>query len=169
VPEADPAGDPAAKQAAEAAARKQLLDRASRAARKDSGKRPALAVKGSPLPTTTPGGGGGGGGGSDPVPAGQAQQIAKGMLPGFGFGGSGQFECLVNLWNRESHWNVHAGNPSSGAYGIPQALPGTKMASAGPNWHDDARTQIKWGLGYIKSRYSTPCGAWSHFQSSNWY
>jgi hypothetical protein len=75
----------------------------------------------------------------------------------------------VNLWNHESHWNVHAGNPSSGAYGIPQALPGTKMASAGPNWHDDARTQIKWGLGYIKSRYSTPCGAWGHFQSSNWY
>jgi hypothetical protein len=169
---ADSADDPAIKQAIEAAARREALDRASKAARKDSGKRPVLAVKGTPLPTATPStayGGGTGGGGGDPVPAGQAQQIAKAMLPSFGFSGAGQFNCLVNLWNRESHWNVHAGNPTSGAYGIPQALPGTKMASAGPNWHDDARTQIKWGLGYIKSRYSTPCGGWAHFQSHNWY
>jgi hypothetical protein len=170
-PVADPANDPAARQAEAAAARKLVLDRASRAARKDSGKHLALAVKGSPLPSATPSaatGSGGGGGGGDPVPAGEAQQIAKGMLASFGFGGSGQFGCLVNLWNRESHWNTHAGN-ASGAYGIPQALPGSKMASAGANWRDSAQTQIKWGLGYIKNRYGTPCGAWSHSQASGWY
>jgi hypothetical protein len=169
--QADPANDPAAQQAAEAAVRRQLLDRASRAARKDSGKRPTLALKGSPSPSPTPssgGSGGSGGGGSDPIPAGQAQTIAKGMLAGFGFSGSGQFGCLVNLWNRESHWNTHAANPS-GAFGIPQALPGSKMASAGSDWHDNAATQIKWGLGYIKARYSTPCGAWGHSQSTGWY
>jgi hypothetical protein len=169
--EADPANDPAAQQAEAAAARKLVLDRASRAARKASGKHPALAVKGSPLPTTTPSAaaGSGGGGGGDPVPAGQAQQIAKGMMSSFGFGGSGQFGCLVNLWNRESHWNTHAGNNASGAYGIPQAVPGNKMASAGADWRDSAQTQIKWGLGYIKNRYGTPCGAWSHSQASGWY
>jgi hypothetical protein len=169
--QADPANDPAVRQAVEAATRRQLLDRASRAARKDSGKHPALAVKGSPLPSassSSKGGGGGSTGSGDPVPAGAAQQIAKGLLPGFGFSGSGQFGCLVNLWNRESHWNSHAANPS-GAYGIPQALPGSKMASAGPNWQDNATTQIKWGLGYIKNRYSTPCGAWGHSQSVGWY
>jgi hypothetical protein len=83
--------------------------------------------------------------------------------------GDDQFACLVALWNRESHWNVYAGNPVSGAYGIPQALPGSKMASAGPNWQSDAATQITWGLGYITGRYGTPCGAWAHSQSSGWY
>ena len=78
------------------------------------------------------------------------------------------FSCLVSLWNRESGWRVNAAN-ASGAYGIPQALPGTKMASAGANWRDSAQTQIKWGLGYIKNRYGTPCGAWSHSQASGWY
>ncbi len=113
-------------------------------------------------------GGGSGSSGGDPTPSGTAQAIAKQLVTAHGWG-SGQFGCLVNLWNKESHWNTHAGNPSSGAYGIPQALPGSKMASAGPNWHDDATTQIKWGLGYISSRYGTPCAAWAHSQASNWY
>jgi hypothetical protein len=64
---------------------------------------------------------------------------------------------------------VHAGNPVTGAYGIPQALPGAKMASAGPDWQNNAHTQIKWGLGYIAGRYGTPCGAWAHSQATNWY
>jgi hypothetical protein len=75
---------------------------------------------------------------------------------------------VVNLFSRESGWNVHASNPS-GAYGIPQAKPGSKMASAGPDWQNNATTQIKWGYGYIKDRYSTPCGAWAHSQSTGWY
>ena len=76
--------------------------------------------------------------------------------------------CLDKLFNRESGWRTNARN-SSGAYGIPQALPGSKMASAGANWATDARTQIAWGLDYIKSRYGSPCGAWAHSQSSGWY
>jgi hypothetical protein len=79
-----------------------------------------------------------------------------------------QYSCLVSLWNKESGWRVHAANPS-GAYGIPQALPGAKMASAGPDWQNSAHTQINWGLGYIASRYGTPCGAWAHSQATNWY
>ena len=103
-----------------------------------------------------------------PVPAGSAQQIAAGMLGSYGWSSS-QFSCLVSLWNVESGWNVTAANPSSGAYGIPQALPGSKMASAGPDWQTDAATQIRWGLGYIKSIYGSPCGAWAHEQADGWY
>jgi hypothetical protein len=77
--------------------------------------------------------------------------------------------CLVSLWNRESRWNMNASNPSSGAYGIPQALPGSKMASAGADWRTNPQTQVKWGLGYIKGTYGTPCGAWGHSQASGWY
>ncbi|GAA5076147.1 hypothetical protein GCM10023259_079290 [Thermocatellispora tengchongensis] len=80
-----------------------------------------------------------------------------------------QFACLSKLWNRESNWNHRALNRSSGAYGIPQALPGRKMASAGKDWRTNPRTQIKWGLKYIKARYGTPCGAWSHALSRGWY
>jgi hypothetical protein len=94
--------------------------------------------------------------------------IARAMLPAFGFG-TDQFGCLDSLYNRESGWNVHADNPSSSAYGIPQSLPGSKMASAGSDWADDAATQIRWGLGYIKGRYGTPCGAWGHSESHGWY
>jgi hypothetical protein len=79
--------------------------------------------------------------------------------------GSGQFSCLNSLWERESGWNVHASNPS-GAYGIPQALPGSKM---GGDWRNDAAQQISWGLGYIKGRYGDPCGAWGAFQDKGWY
>ncbi|MFT4262005.1 MAG: lytic transglycosylase domain-containing protein, partial [Nocardioides sp.] len=94
--------------------------------------------------------------------------IASALMSDYGWSGS-QFTCLDKLWTRESNWNVHAHNASSGAHGIPQALPGSKMASAGPDWEDNALTQITWGLGYIKSRYGTPCNAWGHSESHNWY
>ncbi|WP_159438500.1 aggregation-promoting factor C-terminal-like domain-containing protein [Actinomyces mediterranea] len=96
-----------------------------------------------------------------------AQGIAAEMVAARGWSTS-EFQCLVALWNRESGWNVTAGN-ASGAYGIPQALPGSKMASAGADWATNPATQITWGLGYIAGRYGTPCGAWSHFQLNNWY
>ncbi|MCD0445217.1 hypothetical protein LO763_16505 [Glycomyces sp. A-F 0318] len=77
--------------------------------------------------------------------------------------------CLVNLWDRESGWNETASNPSSGAYGIPQSLPGDKMASHGDDWQTNPATQIAWGLDYIEGRYGSPCGAWSHSESNGWY
>ena len=100
--------------------------------------------------------------------AGDAQAIARGMIGGYGWGDD-QFGCLVALWDRESGWNSQAHNTSSGAYGIPQALPGSKMASAGADWQTNAATQISWGLGYISGRYGSPCGAWSHSESVGWY
>ncbi|GIE99085.1 hypothetical protein Ari01nite_65500 [Paractinoplanes rishiriensis] len=83
--------------------------------------------------------------------------------------GLDQFPCLDKLWKKESGWNYRATNRSSGAYGIPQALPGGKMASAGSDWKTNPATQIEWGLGYIKGRYGTPCGAWGHSQDVGWY
>ncbi|MGN6219557.1 MAG: phospholipase [Microbacterium sp.] len=83
--------------------------------------------------------------------------------------GDGQFSCLQSLWNKESGWNYQAYNRNGGATGIPQALPGNKMASAGADWQTNAATQIAWGLGYIASSYGTPCAAWSHSQAVNWY
>jgi hypothetical protein len=83
--------------------------------------------------------------------------------------GMEQYSCLVKLWNRESNWNPIAQNRSSGAYGIPQALPGIKMASAGDDWMTNPETQINWGLGYISGRYKTPCGALAHSDVKNWY
>ncbi|MEJ3404240.1 lytic transglycosylase domain-containing protein [Rathayibacter sp. YIM 133350] len=80
-----------------------------------------------------------------------------------------EYSCLVSLWDRESHWNVYASNGSSGAYGIPQALPGSKMASAGDDWETNPATQIAWGLGYISGRYGSPCGAWAHSEDMGWY
>jgi len=94
--------------------------------------------------------------------------IAKALLAQQGFG-SDQFSCLDSIYSQESGWNVHAANPTSSAYGIPQALPGSKMATAGPNWENDAATQIKWGIGYIKGRYGSPCSAWSFKQGNGWY
>ncbi|WP_292761408.1 phospholipase [Microbacterium sp. UBA3486] len=93
-----------------------------------------------------------------------AQQI---MSSTYGWGGD-QFSCLNSLWNKESGWNYQAYNPS-GATGIPQALPGSKMSSAGSDWQTNAATQVAWGLGYISSVYGTPCSAWSHSQAMNWY
>lgn len=83
--------------------------------------------------------------------------------------GADLFRCLANLWQKESGWSYTAYNASSGATGIPQALPGSKMATAGLDWQTDARTQIAWGLGYIQASYGTPCSAWSHSQAVNWY
>jgi hypothetical protein len=103
-----------------------------------------------------------------PVPSGSPKAIARAMLANYGWGDD-QFSCLVTMWNHESGWNPHAENPGSGAYGIPQALPGPKMASAGADWRDNPATQISWGLKYIKTRYSTPCGAWSFWQRGSWY
>lgn len=91
-----------------------------------------------------------------------AQATAKAMLASFGYSESTQWPCLYDLWEQESTWNVYAENPASGAYGIPQSLPGEKMASAGADWQTDAATQIRWGLGYIKGVYGTPCGAWQN-------
>jgi hypothetical protein len=96
-----------------------------------------------------------------------ARQIAWTQLVARGW--AGQSQCLVDLWNRESSWNVGATNPSSGAYGIPQALPAIKMASAGPDWRTNPATQIRWGLDYIAARYGNPCNAWLHETQVNWY
>lgn len=94
--------------------------------------------------------------------------LAQALMPQFGFSPT-EFSCLDALWNSESGWNLHADNPTSDAYGIPQALPGTKMATAGPDWANNAETQIKWGLGYIRSSYGTPCAAWAFKQGHGWY
>jgi hypothetical protein len=99
---------------------------------------------------------------------GSAQAIAREMVHARGWGDD-QYSCLYNLWQKESNWNVYAQNRSSGAYGIPQALPGSKMATAGADWQTNPRTQISWGLGYIAGRYGTPCGAWGHSQQVGWY
>jgi hypothetical protein len=80
-----------------------------------------------------------------------------------------EFRCLDSLWTRESNWNHRALNHSSGAYGIPQALPAGKMRGAGRDWKSNPETQIRWGLAYIKGRYGRPCGAWGHWRSHNWY
>ena len=91
------------------------------------------------------------------------------MLRRKGWSPDYQFPYLDKLWERESGWNVHAENPYSGAYGIPQAVPGSKMASAGPNWQTWAGTQIRWGLGYIRGRYNSPRRAWLHEEADGWY
>jgi hypothetical protein len=83
--------------------------------------------------------------------------------------GATQFSCLKPLWDRESGWNTYAQNPSSGAYGIPQALPGSKMASAGGDWATDGDTQVRWGVGYIDSVYGSPCSALAHENADGWY
>ncbi|EDY49723.1 hypothetical protein SSCG_02671 [Streptomyces clavuligerus] len=93
----------------------------------------------------------------------QVQSIARQIIP------SGQFQCFSNIVQRESTWNYKAQNPSSGAYGLVQALPGTKMASAGADWRTNPATQIKWGLNYMNERYGSPCGAWSFWQANRWY
>jgi len=121
------------------------------------------------------GGGSGSAGGGGWQPSGglspsEAQAAARSMMGDWGFGGD-QWGCLQSLWNGESGWNWAARNPSSGAYGIPQSLPASKMASAGSDWLTNARTQISWGLTYIKGRYGSPCQAWSFWQSKSphWY
>jgi hypothetical protein len=99
---------------------------------------------------------------------GTAKAIAYDMVTARGWG-QGEYDCLVALWQKESGWNVYAHNKSSGAYGIPQSLPGSKMASAGADWATNPATQITWGLGYISGRYGTPCGAYGASQAKGWY
>jgi resuscitation-promoting factor RpfB len=119
------------------------------------------------------GGGGTGGDGivyvtSTPPDPGSAQSIAYNMLASFGFSPATFFGCLKDIWDRESGWRYDAEN-ASGAYGIPQALPGSKMSSAGADWQTNPATQIKWGIGYIKAIYGDPCKAWSFWQANNYY
>lgn len=83
--------------------------------------------------------------------------------------GRDQYSCLVALWERESNWRYDAINKNSGAYGIPQALPGAKMAEMGSDWLTNPQTQVRWGISYIKSRYGAPCGAMAHSNKFNWY
>jgi hypothetical protein len=96
------------------------------------------------------------------------RDIARALLPEFGFSAS-QFPCLDQLYNGESGWRVDADNPTSSAYGIPQALPGSKMASAGADWATNPETQIRWGLGYIRDSYGSPCGANDFKLGHGWY
>jgi uncharacterized protein YabE (DUF348 family) len=102
------------------------------------------------------------------VEPGTARAIGRDMVLARGWG-EDQWSCLDALWSRESGWRTNASNGSSGAYGIPQALPGSKMASAGADWQTNPATQITWGLGYITGRYGTPCGAWDFFSARRWY
>lgn len=113
-----------------------------------------------------PGGGYKGAGG--PLPPEAAKAAAKSMLPAYGWD-EGQYQCLEIMWTKESAWDYAAENPGSGAYGIPQSLPADKMGSIAPDWRTNAVTQIKWGLGYIKERYGSPCQAWDFWQQNNWY
>ena len=94
--------------------------------------------------------------------------IARSLLRNFRWG-QGQFKYLNWLWGEESGWNRFAYNPYSGAYGIPQAAPGSEMASAGPGWQHSARTQITWGMRYIRQRYGSPGQAWRHECAFGWY
>lgn len=133
----------AAKKAAEKKAA-EAKQRATQTTSRDSNRPPATSFSGNP------------------------QAYASSLLSSYGWDQS-QMGCLVSLWNRESGWNASAMNASSGAYGIPQSLPGSKMASAGADWRTNPATQIRWGLGYIKSTYGSPCGAWGHSQATGWY
>ena len=114
------------------------------------------------------GSGGGVAAPSAPANPSAAQAIARDMMAARYGWGEDQFGCLVALWNRESGWNVYASNPS-GAYGIPQALPGSKMSTAGADWATNPATQISWGLGYIAGRYGSACGAWNTSETQGWY
>jgi hypothetical protein len=99
----------------------------------------------------------------------EAQTAAQQLMPSYGFSVSSQWTCLLDLWNNESGWEWDAENTSSGAYGIPQALPASKMASAGSDYMTDATTQIKWGLSYIQSTYGSPCAAWDFEEANGYY
>ncbi|MFJ4158250.1 lytic transglycosylase domain-containing protein [Microbacterium testaceum] len=164
-----------AKKAEEEAAEKARQEAEAAAAAKAAADKAAAEKQASSSSSSSSNSGGGGssapiptgGGSGDNSPAG-AQAAARDMLASRGWGDD-QMSCLVSLWNKESGWNYKAYNSGSGAYGIPQALPGSKMSSAGADWQTNAATQVSWGLGYISGRYGTPCGAWGHSQSTGWY
>jgi hypothetical protein len=98
-----------------------------------------------------------------------AREVAKSLMEEKYGWGDRQYACLDDLWIKESNWNYRASNKRTGAHGIPQALPATKMDSAGTDWRTNPVTQISWGLRYIDVRYDTPCKAWAKFKRSNWY
>ncbi|MCF2528185.1 transglycosylase SLT domain-containing protein [Yinghuangia soli] len=133
--------------AAKAAADKAAADKA--AADKAAAERAAQAASRSETRT--------------PVTTGDPKAIARSMM------NETQFTCFSNIVQKESGWRVTATNPSSGAYGLVQALPGSKMATAGADWRTNPATQIKWGLDYMNKRYGSPCGAWSFWQKNHWY
>lgn len=99
---------------------------------------------------------------------GSNRSIGKQLAAAHGWTGT-QWDCLNNLWTKESGWSTRSSNSSGTAWGIPQALPGSKMRSAGSDWRTNPATQIKWGIGYIDNRYGSACKAWAHWQSHNWY
>jgi hypothetical protein len=126
--------------------------------------KPSASAKPSPAPSPSPFG---------PIPASCSEYtgnvaIGCALMLDAGYG-LDQMPCLKNLWMKESGWRTNAGNASSGAYGIPQSLPGSKMAVYGADWRTNPATQIKWGLNYIKTKYQTPCGAWSTFRAKGYY
>lgn len=124
--------------------RKEKAERAERASRSEVRSASAFATQGS-------------------YSVAEVQAMARQMIPG------DQFQCFSNIVNHESSWNYRISNKSSGAYGLVQALPGSKMASAGADWQTNPATQIKWGLSYMDGRYGSPCGAWSFWQANHWY
>ena len=151
-----------AQAASKLAARKLAATKAATAtaAQNQNTAQPTASASAQPTPSATAS--------AAPVASGSPQQIAQAMLASFGWSSS-QFSCLDPLWAHESGWSVTAYNAGSGAYGIPQALPGSRMASAGPDWQNNAATQIRWGLEYIKGTYGSPCAAWDHEQATGWY
>ncbi|QNE18532.1 hypothetical protein F1D05_12225 [Kribbella qitaiheensis] len=100
--------------------------------------------------------------------SGTPKEVAMNLLADHGWKAS-QFSCLDSLWTKESRWKVNADNPTSSAFGIPQALPGNRMAAYGSDWRTNPVVQIKWGLDYIEDAYGSPCAAWSHSKAKNWY
>jgi hypothetical protein len=103
-----------------------------------------------------------------PVAPGSVRALGQQMAAARGWTGE-QFACVDAIWTHESNWRVSASNSGSGAYGIPQATPGSKMASAGSDWRTNPATQIAWGLAYIARTYGSPCSAWAFWQSHSWY
>ncbi len=133
------------------------LSRSDRRDSVDRGKAETLALGGGPAVT-----------GSENIAEEDPRTIARALLAEYGYSAD-QFSCLDSLWTSESGWRVNADNPSSSAYGIPQALPGSKMSSEGADWATNPVTQIRWGLGYIRDRYGSPCSAWSFKSGRGWY
>jgi hypothetical protein len=160
---------------------RQVADRASRDDAQDKADAAAIAAatqEKAAMDTARGGGGTGPGTGTPgrpvgPIPASCAvysgnQATGCALLPEAGFG-IDQMLCLVPMWMKESHWNEKSRNASTGAYGIAQALPASRMAVFGSDYLTNPATQIRWGLSYIKNRYKTPCGAWSFWQAHHWY
>jgi hypothetical protein len=130
-----------------AAAKKKAADDAAKAAKAAAAKKKALEAPVQASYTVA-----------------EVQAMAEAII-----GDETQFQCFSNIVTRESGWRYTATNASSGAYGLMQALPGSKMVSAGADWQTNPKTQIKWGLNYMNSRYDSPCGAWSFWQANHWY